>query len=231
MKSRLTARHGLTLIELLVGLILLSILAAALMGLFRTSWLSYQNLVWQSKVNMEARRALDDLCDTLRMAGANVDLTSPKETLPQVSSYPSSDANLITITRPPGYLLAIRYRSQALPAHDNQDYLQRVVGANWNNAKLVGQHIKSIEFEYEYRLPAATENDTAWQSVRVSRPGNAAAYLAHTVYVTVTAEVSPFGNNGATYTRRLTSAVHLRGPYNTRIPRAKYTTLPYAPAP
>ncbi len=234
MKISPAKRRGMTLTELMVGIILISILSAAIMVLFRTSWLSYQNLVWQSKVNMEARRALDDICDTLRMGGDNVDFSAPIPSYYQISPYPYSNSNYLEIARFPSYPYGANYRTEVMADHDNQRYLRRAVGGDWDNARLVGQDIKSIEFEYEYRRPATSENDTAWQSVRVSRPGpnnalggrnNDAAYLAHTIYVTVTAEVSPFGNGGTTYTRKMTSAVHLRGPYNSRTPRAKYVPL------
>ena len=219
MKFSRMMRRGMTLTELLVGLILVSVVAMAVMALFRTSWLSYQNLVWQSKVNMEARRTLDDICDTLRMGGANIDLTSPARA-PKPQVHPSvSGANIVQMY-PIGQAAEVTY--QVLQRHGGQNYLTRQVGQATANIRLVGQHIKQVDFEYEYRLPAGSENDTAWQSIRVSRPGNVGGNLAHTIYVTVTAEVSPFGSDGTTYTRRLTSAVHLRGPYNTRIPRAKY---------
>ena len=231
MKDLRTARHGLTLTELIVGLLLVSVMVAAVMALLRTSWLSYQNLVWQSKVNMEARRGLDDICDTLRMGGDSVDFTAPRVSYTQVAAWPSSDAQLLEISRFPWYTYGVIYRAQAMSAYGNQRYLRRNSGGGWNRARLVAQHIKTVEFEYEYRLPATSENDRAWHSIRVRRPGphaglgvdnNDAAYLAHTIYVTVTAEVSPYGPDGETYTRTMTSAVHLRAPYNTHIPRAKY---------
>ncbi|GEM_PF-4296056 len=213
MKTRSFARHGMTLTELIVGLLLVSILATAVMVLFRTSWLSYQNLVWQSKVNMEARRTLDDICDSLRMGGANIDLTSPDYINPQ---FNVGTPNRVAFFTPPN---ASEISYEVLPNSDGQSYLKRQQVGDW---KMVGQHISRVEFEYEYRLPATSENDTSWQSLRVSAPNRDIRYLVHTVYVTVTAEVSPFGSGGTTYTRRMTSAVHLRGPYNTRTPRAKY---------
>jgi prepilin-type N-terminal cleavage/methylation domain-containing protein len=211
MKIRSSVHRGMTLTELIVGLLLVSVLATAVMVLFRTSWLSYQNLVWQSKVNMEARRTLDDICDSLRKGGFDGDLTAPRYVNPQFNI-----ATPITAAFLPPVGNEIYYRTATV---NGQKYLlRRQIGG----FRKVGQHISLVEFEYEYRLPATSETDTAWQSIRVSTPDTDAMYLAHTVYVTVTAEVAPFGNGGATYRRKMTSAVHLRGPYNTRVPRAKY---------
>jgi prepilin-type N-terminal cleavage/methylation domain-containing protein len=226
-KSKFPMTHrGVTLTELMIALVLLSVLVAAAFGLFRSSWLSYQNLVWQSKVNMEARRTLDDVCDHLRMGGFNRDMTAPTISTPQVTPTPYTTANILEF-EPVGYGNKVLYRVQ--PKYGNST-LTRLVGSNRSNARMVGQFVTNVSFEYEYRLPANNENDAVWRTVRVSNPGagnagyphNPAAYLAHTVYVTFTSEVRPFGNDGQVYTRRLTSAVHLRGPFNSRIPPAKF---------
>jgi prepilin-type N-terminal cleavage/methylation domain-containing protein len=234
-----TTHRGVTLTELLVAALLVSVLVAAAFGLFRTSWLSYQNLVWQSKVNMEARRTLDDICDHLRMGGVNGDLTAPMTTAPQVKPiegnvFYGSSASQLEFT--PIGSDPVFYRAYPHPRHGGSYLMRRAGGSMRSPANMVGQFVTDVSFEYEYRLPATNENDAVWRTVRVSNPGvgnngfpnNSAAYLAHTVYVTVTSQVSPYGDGGQTYTRRLTSAVHLRGPFNSRIPPAKFA-LPSMP--
>src|SRR5579883_2663614 len=67
------AQRGITTLELLIAAIIVMILLTAASTLLNASWKSYQNLVWQNKVNMEARQALDDICDFVRMSGGNND--------------------------------------------------------------------------------------------------------------------------------------------------------------
>jgi hypothetical protein len=212
-------RTGLTTPELLVAALILAMLMLAAFSLFKASWQSYDNLVWQTKVNMEARQALDDICDMLRNAGNDVDMTRPdKMTEGQVD--PSSTSSRLTFfnTYFPTYQNYQTFRSN----RDNIYYLTRFTGANLNTRVKIGQYIRSIELEYEYRLPSS-DADPVWHFERVNNPSAipAAAFLATTVYVTVKAEAQPYPN-GTIYKRTLTGALRLRGPYGLMVPPSQY---------
>lgn len=229
------ARRGFTLIEGLAAMLVVGILMAGSFNLLLASWRAYDNLVWQNKVNMEARQALDDICDDLRMAGANRDMINP------VSFPGNSYYQVATNKNKPfdssgrdklQYQLPYDYSSGSpvyivLASPGGARYLRGGVGLN----RYVAQHIKEVLFEYEYRPPSTSTDDVVgtWTSVRESPVRNSAtslpmdiSKLTHTVYVTVVAEASPHGANGPSYTRRLTSAVHLRAPYNNAVPPSQY---------
>ena len=221
------SHHGLTMIEMLIVALLAGVMIYACFSLLKGSWQSYDNLHWQSRVNMEARRALDDICYHIRMSGSAQDMTYPALLRPQVE--PASDSQVISI-KPIGrdseivYQTATKNATSYYGKTEVQSFLVRVLGQG-ENANVPARFIKNIEFEYEYRLPSLDENDATWRSVRVSNPQfTDAIYLAHTIYVTVTAESPRI--NGQIYTRRLTSAVRLRTPYNTQVPLATYS--PYS---
>jgi hypothetical protein len=231
-KTRRPSRHGVTVTELLVAAFLVGILVLAAFSLFKSSWQSYDNLVWQPKVNMEARQTLDDICDMIRMGGTNMDMMRPSQmTWGFGQVYAESTGNKLSLfTNGPNDMTYQVWRSN----RDNINYATRRNGSNPNNRKKFGQFIKSIQFEYEYRLPSTSDADPVWRFRRVTPPGTSsldqtaylpAAYLATTIYVTVTAEAQPYGTNGPTYRRVLTGAVALRGPLGLTMPPAVYNTL------
>jgi hypothetical protein len=218
-KNRRT-RPGLTTPELLVTALILSILMLAAFSLFKTSWQSYDNLVWQTKVNMEARQTLDDICDMLRTSGNNVDMMRPLQMFEGQVSIDSTRNKLVLMTTDLGYQTYLSRRGG-----DNIWYMTRRFGASVRpeDTRKVGQYIRSIELEYEYRLPASSDADPVWRFVRVNDASANwnAAYLATTVYVTVKAEARPYAD-GTIYKRTLTGAIRLRGPHGMMLPPAQY---------
>ncbi|MCS6776536.1 MAG: hypothetical protein RMJ43_01095 [Chloroherpetonaceae bacterium] len=224
------ARAGLSTPELLVVLLVLIMIVGAVFALFRASWQSYDNLVWQTRVNLEARQSLDDICDMLRTAGNNIDMTWPSP-MSEGQVDPISTPNRLTfLTAGLGY---VNYRVFS-SVRERNNFLTRWPGASMAARRKVGQFIRAVEFEYEYRLPATGSTDRTWRFVRVSHPAlnplaPDASFLATTVYVTVHAEARPYGDNGPIYRRSLTGAVRLRGPHGLIMPPAVYTNVPRPP--
>ena len=198
-------------------------------ALLNASWKSYQNLIWQNKANMEARRALDDICEVIRMSGNEPPTNT---TLPY--GYPQIRPDFvgtgfsyeIVVDVDQHGINTTNYVYAAQTAADGINYLVRM----WNNSRIesVAQFVDSVTFEYEYRQPD-TSGGTTWQMHRVSKledfvnNGDLSIFhLIKTVYVTVNVRI-PKNITGADkeYTRTLTSAVTLRGPYDDPAPPAQ----------
>lgn len=206
--------RGVTTLELLVALLVVSIVMTGVYVLVGASYQSYQDLVWQNKVNQEARQALDEVCDTIRFSGLDSDLIRPAENnAPQV--YGNSDGNQVGVTIIGGIGNQIYFQSETDP-NSNTYYLTRL---DLPDKRAVSQFVDTVHFEYEYRTPAGP-NDKTWQMKRVSEPSGDVNYLIKTVYVTVTATIPSSVTHGQTYSRTLTSAATLRGPYNSVVPPA-----------
>jgi hypothetical protein len=225
-------RRGVTVIELLIAGFLITILMLAAFLLLKSSWQSYDNLVWQTKVNMEARQALDDICDLIRMGGNDVDMIRPA-IMYQGQVNPDASSNQQLRFLPIGYVVEQTYYAK----QSNRDNIYYIVRKSGNSAnptfnRKVGQFLRTVQFEYEYRLPSTNDADPVWRFRRVSNPiaEPTAAYLATTIYVTVTAEVQPYPN-GTVYRRVLTGATSLRGPHGMVMPPAVYNNVPQLPDP
>ena len=67
-------RRGVTTIELLVTLLIISVIMIGVYNLLEASWNAYTTVVWQNTVNREAHRALDDICNTVRSSGYDHDM-------------------------------------------------------------------------------------------------------------------------------------------------------------
>jgi hypothetical protein len=212
-RLRRPARRGMTPVEVILVVLLLSILLIAICHLLEASWQSYENLWWQNRVNATARQALDDLCDTLRMGGYAEDLLAPQRPPGQVDGDTYFDPS-----RTIGFYLGDQHEYYQVRSANGISYLIYGQDPGGAGADAIAPFIKEVRFEYEYRLPA-DGTDSPWQFVRVGDP-TGHEQLIRTVYVTVTAETPPVGLNGQVYRRTLTSAVQLRGPYNLMLPSA-----------
>jgi hypothetical protein len=212
-------RRGVTVIELLIAGFLLTILMLAAFLLLKSSWQSYDNLVWQTKVNMEARQTLDDICDMIRMGGNDVDMMRPA-LMSQGQVNPSASTDTILRFLPIGFVAEQTYSARR-SSRDNIFYVVRKSGnsASPNFNRKVGQFLSTVQFEYEYRLPSTSDADPVWRFSRVSNPNAVpdAAYLTTTVYVTVTAEAQPYPN-GTVYRGQI-------------MPPAMYNNIPQTPDP
>jgi hypothetical protein len=224
--GRRRAIRGISTVELLIAVMTLSVVMIGVASLLNASWQSYRNLVWQNKANMEARRALDDICDTIRTGGNDNDMTLFKSAgmpqiltdIPEYSNTGSEVGVEMHAGSPNTYYYAVGQ------APDGTNILIRAFGYNEFD---VAQYIDSVQFEYEYRQPAGLSQAT-WTLQRASDlyaldPVNYTYfYLPKTVYVTVNVRI-PQSVTGVShdYTRTLTSAVTLRGPYDNAAPPAQ----------
>ena len=209
------ARRGITTVELLIALIIVSIVMYGVYGLIGSSWRSYQSLLWQNKANQEARQTLDDICDLIRFAGYDQDMirtTAQQQT--QVDS--SSGADLIGVIR----IGSIGTPTYCLTQQDATSSIFYLTRLDDEGTTSVGQYVSTVEFEYEYRQPASLANPT-WALKRVLIPSGDIFYLVKTVYVTVNVTIPASVTGDQVYQRRLTSAVSLRAPYNTAAPPAQ----------
>ncbi len=207
------ARSGFTLVELLVAGIIVTIVAAGVGALLMTHWRSYQDTLYWNRVNYEARRALDVLCDEIRMAGGSIETIdhSNNNALIDVSSSDGSQLTTPLAWAAGGY--SVHYSVQ--PGSD-VPFLVRNYADGFMQTKMA-KYIDSVSFEYEYR--AATQ-DNGWTFIRTTQPAatTRAAYELTTIYVTVTARIPASVTGSKEYVRTLTSAVHLRSPYNRAVP-------------
>jgi hypothetical protein len=209
------ARRGLTTVEMLVALIVAVVALIGVSAFMNASWRAYQNLIWQNKVNQEARQALDAICDMVRMAGNDRDVLMPISLSNQVLT---GSAEGVLVVSPISGIGNVRYEQQT-QSGTGIGYLTRTLGAETIAS---AQFVTQVRFEYEYRLPATTtQGKPTWTMVRVSNPAAVSANpLVRTVYIIVTTTARP-DPIGPTYTRTLSSAVQLRGPYNAALPPAQ----------
>lgn len=218
-------RCGLILVELLVTVVIVSIALGAAAILMDISWISYRDALYQNSVNYEARRALDQICDDVRMGGAQRDLMTqrPIAALPQVKPYnansptSSSQEDRISYVFYAEGTAAIGYR---LGTANGLTYAGR--WPNIRTSEAVARFLNTITFEYEYRVRNTSNINDPWQFVRVSRPSAAQAPYLTTIYVTVNTRFAPEGEgtNKPVFQRTLKSAVHMRAPYNSVPPPA-----------
>jgi Tfp pilus assembly protein PilW len=227
--ARLAIR-GFTLTETLVALVVMFLVLAGAWTLLAASGRVYDDIVWQNRVNAEARQAIEDICDSVRLSGQDQDLISRPATsaLPQVlvPVAPDTTAMLLNcFTLPAGTL--VTYTVQQSPTSGDYILTRQFQRSSLDEA---ARYIVNVHFDYEYRTPtsaATSATDTRWQMTRLSDLGSWSgtnqslnpANLITVVYVTITAQVTPY-SGGPTYQRTLHSAVHLRGPYNTTVPPA-----------
>jgi Tfp pilus assembly protein PilW len=207
----------LTLIEMLVAGFLTLIALIAVANLLLTSWRSYDNIVWQNRVNQEARQALDDVCDALRMGGFPYDATwpIPRTNDSQRQVRQASNANRILFDKP----AVARLGYQIPPASVNNPITYLARSGTGMPREAVAAFVTNVHFEYEYRVRATGDpNNAAWIYVRTNNPSDDQKFLINTVYVTVTTQ-SVY--NGQTFARTLTSAVNMRTPYNRTVPLAQ----------
>lgn len=232
-KQMPAARHGLSLLELLLAILLTLVVIVAVQNLLLASWRSADDLIWQNRVNQEARQALDEICDAIRSTGDNLDMIAPQtSTFPQVGTASSnrsgSNSNtLICIPTNRQYNgTSVSYEARFSKALQAWYLVRTVTGAtDAADVQAIASYVDKVTFEYEYRLPA-NNGASGWILRRVANPndpaiGSTVPYLISTIYVTVEASVSPYGKAGTTYRRRLTSAVHPRAPYNETVPPAQ----------
>ena len=208
-------RRGVTMIELLVTLLIISVIMTGVYNLLEASWNAYTTVVWQNTVNREAHRALDDICDTVRSSGNDLDMTTTfKRSGPLTANIYNGTHLHLAVKRKDG-----GYNYYPSIQGNGTNVLVRNDGGT---EKTVAQYITDVHFAYEYRN--VSQNDASWTFSNVNsiidvNTGQRlpSAYLVKTVYVTVTASYQPYPN-GQTYTRTLHSAVTLRMPYNTPLP-------------
>src|SRR5262249_45950210 len=84
-------RRGMTLMEILITLLVMSVLLIPASLLVSSAWQSYQDLWWQNAGNLEARRGLDAACDYIRMSGSQLDAMAFGPSYEQVSNPSRAD--------------------------------------------------------------------------------------------------------------------------------------------
>lgn len=204
--SRTLARRGFTLFEFLVAGLIIVAVGSGIGLILQAHWNAYRDTLYQNRVNLEARRALDAICDQIRAGGANNDAIDHRNNSPSVTT--GSDVNRLVLLRTLDYA-QIDIRTVTI---DGSPYLIFNYGSpdSLSDAFKVAQYITNLQFEYEYR---AWSQDNGWTFVRTTVPDNYYARIS-TIYVTVTATIPSSITGGPAYTRTLTSAAHPRGPYN-----------------
>ncbi len=211
--------------ELLVTLFILLIIMVGVARMMESSWQSFSDLKWQNRVDSEARRALDTLCDAVRTGSTEADLyTSAGQNINgQINPGNSSSSYL------------------SLQGHDTDQFYTEVSANNIpylahlrplrGDPTAAALYINGgdIHFAYEYRLPSAP-NNTKWtfdtvQGLIAGDPTTDPThgrifYTTKTIYITVTARYNPYPKSidSRVYTRTLTGAVTLRGAYNAPVP-------------
>jgi type II secretory pathway pseudopilin PulG len=223
--------YAFTLIEALVSLVILTVILMAGWSLFVGANNAYQDIVWQNRVNQEARQALDDMCDMVRLSGSNQDLLS-QPLLPAEAQFLSTPgiSTLGTLECPiagGGGYVTYTVQQRNPPAGD--DFLTRQITKKVNAppTEAVAQYLVTVNFEYEYRVSVPfdplQQNSGSWTTMRRTELGNQDGSSGNpicpvnVVYIQVTAQVTPFPG-GLPYTRTLRSAVHPRCLYNLTVP-------------
>lgn len=209
--AKYTRRRGLTLTETLIAMLLVFMLVAAGYNLLSAAITSSDTLVWQTRVNQDARHALDAICETLRTGGELVDAYNPNANRGAML-YGGRD--YVSVGNDVAGPQTIDFKTDT-----------PIGTALTRNRELIGQFVESVVFEYEFRKAGTGNNLDPWVMVRISPyslndqfpdiPG-----AVRTVYVTVTSTARPYGNNGPVFSRTLRSAIHLRAPYNAPMPFA-----------
>lgn len=218
-------RRGVSLIELMASLLVISVLLIASFNLINASWHSYQNLVWQNKVNKEARQALDDICDWLRAGGNDADMLnlnypSYATRFPQI--LPDSSVSRVGVFTPPSVpntgtdcFRTYVFSDGTTNLEHNQSSDMTIADAfadPQSHPYKTAQFVNTISLSYEYRVPSAL-GQRVWLLSRTSAPNSTTQYLIRTIYVQVTASYQPEGDGGPVFSRTLQSAVSLRKPY------------------
>ena len=215
------SRRGLTMSELLVAMFIMLIIMVGIAGLLESSWQSFSDLKWQNRVDSEARRALDAICDSVRSSGPQIDRYE------DLTKQSTGSANIYTDSSEIELKLLNDFADDYYVVSDqiSPPYLASYhYGQNGLDMKAI--YISDVHFAYEYRQ-ASTPNNPQWtfNTVQGLTPfANSNIYFTvKTIYVTVTASYNPYPNSidGRTYTRTLTSAVTLRAPYNAPLAPAQ----------
>jgi hypothetical protein len=204
--SRALARRGFTFFEFLVAGLIIVVVGGGIGMILQAHWNAYRDTLYQNRVNLEARRALDAICDQIRAGGASNDAIDNRNTFPAITT--GSNVNQLELLRTLDDE-PIEIRTQTI---GGSPYLIFNYGApgTLSDAFKIAQYITSLRFEYEYR---AWSQDSGWTFVRTTVPDGYYSRIS-TIYVTVTATIPSSITGGPAYTRTLTSAAHLRGPYN-----------------
>jgi prepilin-type N-terminal cleavage/methylation domain-containing protein len=207
--ARRRAARGFTFIEFLVAALIMGVLASGVGMLLMAHWMAYNDTFWQNRVNMEARQALDDICDDIRMAGNGQDTISYPNGTAQITGL-SSGVNQIAFKNAES-VIPISY---AIPTTNNPNNL--LVRTITGSDVAVAMYITNITFDYEYRQ-RSQDPSQPWNYYRVPTPSANVLDDLTTIYVTVTASVPSSLTGGTSYSRTLTSAVHFRAPYNANV--------------
>lgn len=206
-------RRGIILIELIVTLLTVSVVVGAVAILFDITWVSYSNTLYQNTANMEARRALDEICEDIRYAGQYKDAFSAEDIGSRVWASGSQAKQILFPLADYSSPIDTTYH---LETANGINYMGRLQG-NPPQRLAIAQYVDDVYFEYEYRHKVPGSNQ--WEFIRTNALTDEQAKAVSTIYVTVKATITiGSGPNQRIYTRTLRSAAHPRTPYNVMIP-------------
>lgn len=213
--------------EFLAAALIVGVISSAIGMMLMAHWSAYNTTLYQNRVNMEARRALDAICDDIRLSGYGQSQIASPNPQPQVywtgipvGGLPSSDQNNITIYQALGGLsIGYTVPDANNPNGSNPNNLLERMDPGRNNNVAIAMYISQINLEYEYRQ-RSTDPTQPWIYYRTPTPeanGSSEINELTAIYVTVTATIPTSVTGAQAYTRTLTSAVHFRAPYNANV--------------
>lgn len=213
------ALPGFTFVEVMAVLMILLVVGMGVYQMAMSGWRAYASVMWQNRVNMEARQTLDELCDAVRVAGAQTDTTYGATLSERQLGANSNKSRLVFHTNinqdnsnPPWTTATVEQHPATGTGH-----MRVKVGDQ--TADSIGVFIDEVRFDYELRDPSP---DGQWKMRVVPGDQIKQNELARvtTVYVTVKSSIAPYGSTDMTYSRIFSSAVHMRAPYASPLPFA-----------